>query len=128
MCIFVFVFVYFSYCPGRACVFTTVGGVVVSNEQRKLLSHPVVILNTSDRILSVFVFVCVYSSVCVLVFVFAHLIFYTYVTPSGHLNTPDFRELLFIADGWRAIVPLSTFWSNISRSSVSLCQVSKIIT
>ena len=43
-----FVFVYLSYCPGRACVFATVGGVVVSNEQRKLLSHPVVILNTSD--------------------------------------------------------------------------------
>ena len=128
MCIFFFVFVNLYYCPGRACVFATVGGVVVSNEQRKLLSHPVVILNTSDRILYVFVFVCVYSAVCVLVFVFAHLIFYTYVTPSGHLNTPDFRELLFIADGWRAIFPLSTFWSNISRSFVYLCQVSKIIT
>ena len=94
-----FVFVYLSYCPGRACVFATVGGVVVSNEQRKLLSHPVVILNTLDRILDVFVFVCVYSSVCVLVFMFAHLIFYTCVTTSGHLNTPDFRELLFIAYG-----------------------------
>ena len=56
-----FVFVYLSYCPGRACVFATVGGVVVSNEQRKLLSHPVVILNTLDRILDVFVFVCAYS-------------------------------------------------------------------
>ena len=72
MCIFV-VFVYLSYCPRRACVFATVGGVVVSNEQRKLLSHPVVILKTSDRILYVFVFVCVYSFVCVLVFDLLHI-------------------------------------------------------
>ena len=61
-------------------MFATVGGVVVSNEQRKLLSHPVVILNTSDRILYLFVSVCVYSSVCALVFVFAHLIFYTHTS------------------------------------------------
>ena len=66
LCIFVFVFVNLSYCPGRACVFTTVGGVVVSNEQRKLLSHPVVILNTSD-------FLYLYLCACIRLYVYLYL-------------------------------------------------------